>query len=347
MPKRRGGGAERAKRLAQRREEYPRRVITFWKNTMRDRIARSMELVDFRPFRGDFHIHSTYSDGVGTVEENVEYGKAIGLDFMFITDHGTIRQKVNCKKYDDVWWGQEPGTQYHHLGILGLDRKYTPKRDLAYDYHRVRELGGYSFIPHPTGWFPSTRYTDEQKDALDLLGEEFAIEIINGANQVFDCYDVTDEMAIELWDRHLCGGKRVTGVGCTDAHLPHAVGDVWTGVLCDAPTKECVLDALKGGHCFTSDAPLVRIEVDGVGMGDTLRRSEGSVTLTFVCADSLGIGDIRVVKDGRTLQQINGEGRTKVEGEIADRFEGERSYYRLECLARDRRRAYTNPVYVR
>ena len=333
--------------MAQRREEYPRRVIMFWKDTMCERIARSMELVDFRPFRGDFHIHSTYSDGVGTVEEDIEYGKASGLDFMFITDHGTVRQKINCQKHDDVWWGQEPGTQYHHLGILGLDRKYTPRRDLAYDYHRVRALGGYSFIPHPTGWFPSTRYTDEQKDALDLLGDEFAIEIINGANQVFDCYDITDEMTIELWDRHLCQGKRVTGLGCTDAHLPQAVGSVWTGVLCDVLTKENVLDALHRGHCFTSDAPLVRMEVDGTGMGDTLERSEGTAKLTFTCADSLGIGEIRIVKDGQTLQQIVGENRTKIEGEISDRFEGGSSYYRMECLAVDRRRAYTNPVYVR
>ena len=57
---------------------------------------------------------------------------------------------------------------------------------------------------------PFSAPLERGKEALNLLGEEFAIEIINGANQVFDCFDITDEMAIKLWDKHLCRGKKVS-----------------------------------------------------------------------------------------------------------------------------------------
>ena len=71
----------KARRLAQRRVEYPKRVMTLWKGVMRERLKRSFELVDFRAFRGDLHVHSTYSDGTGTVDELKAYADAAGLDF--------------------------------------------------------------------------------------------------------------------------------------------------------------------------------------------------------------------------------------------------------------------------
>jgi len=338
---------KRLKQIAARRETYTTRVFILWKDVMRERVEQTSKLVSFKVYRGDLHYHSTYSDGVATVHETKEWIDRAGLDFFFITDHGTVNQKRGCQKYENLWWGQEPGTQYHHLGILGIDRKYTPKRDLAYDYHKAKELGGYPFIPHPAGWFPTTRYSDEQKEALNLLGEEFAIEIINGANQVFDCFDITDQMSIELWDKHLCQGKRVTGLGNTDAHLPQAIGDVWTAVFCEPLTKENVIDALWKGHCFASDAPLVNITLNDAQMGDVVYLAAGSTAaLHYECADSHGLSEVRIIKDGQCIEKISPIDNVKVEDTIEIRFDGGKSYCRLECFALDQRRAYSNPIYV-
>ncbi len=322
-------------------------VIGFWKQVMKERIEQSFDQVSFKAFRGDFHVHSVYSDGTGTVDEIKFYADEAGLDFFFVTDHGTVNQKRSCKKYPTVWWGQEPGTQYHHLGILDIDRKYTPKRDLIYDYNRIKEIGGFPFIPHPTGWFPNTRYTQEQMDMLDYLGDEFVIEIINGANQIFDCYDVTDEMSIALWDKHLSQGKHVTGLGNTDAHLPQAMGDVWTGMFCDRLEKDAVMDALRCGHCFVSDAPLLNISMNGAMMGDVVQARPGEeMKLELECVDSLGLSSVRVIKDGQQMVSMEPNGKTQMNEIIADTFAGGKSYYRVECLAVDRRRAYSNPIYV-
>ena len=337
---------QRKRRFEQRRIEYPRRVMMFWKEVVKERAEATAKLASFKAYRGDLHIHSNYSDGAGTVHEIKAYADATGLDFAFVTDHRTVNQKRVCQKYERLWWGQEPGLGGHHLLILGLDRKYTPVNDVVRDYNRVQELGAVAVIPHPAGWFPTRRNSQEILDLLDGLGDEFRIEIINGANQIFDCFDVTDEMAIGLWDKHLCQGKRVTGIGATDAHLAEAVGDVWTGVFAPRCAKTAILKALRDGHCFASDSPLIRISIGGAAMGDIAWRRKGSLTLRFECADSRGLDRVRVIKDGRLLKQIDAGGDSRVTGSLSDRFGGGKSYYRVECFAVDERRAYSGPIYV-
>jgi hypothetical protein len=297
---------------------------------------------------GDCHLHSTYSDGIGTVPEIAAWVEKAGLDFAFVTDHGTVRQKIPCARFRNLWWGQEPGTQHHHLGILGLDRKYTVTKDLVRDYRKVIALGGFPFIPHPTGWFPTTRYVQERIDALELLGDDFTMEVVNGANNIFDCYDVTDDMSVALWDRHLAAGKTVRGMGNTDAHLPQAIGDVWNGVFPDRFSKEGVIRALWKGHFFASDAPFVRLSCDGAGMGDTLERREGSrLDLHYECVDSLGLQRIRVIADGRPVADLWPRHEPVVKKVHRFRFRGGRSYVRVECFARDNRKAFSNPIYIR
>ena len=338
----------RQKALAAKRATYPDRVVGFWKEAMRERIDATRKLAGFEVSRGDCHYHSTYSDGIGTVAETAAWMEKAGLDFLFITDHGTVRQKVECVKYRNLWWGQEPGTEYHHLGILGLDRKYDVQRNLARDYHNIIRLGGFPFIPHPTGWFPTTRYSQEQIDALDRLGDDFTIEVINGANNIFDCYDITDEMSISLWDRHLCRGKIVRGMGNTDAHLYQAIGDVWNGLLLDRPTRKRVLDALWAGHFFASDAPFIRLRCGRAVMGDSIKKRKGSqLEIRYECVDSLGLQQIRIIADGKVVKELRPGNEQVVKGSYRIKFEGGHSYIRVECFARDNRKAFSNPIYIR
>ena len=338
----------RKEALAAKRATYPDLVIGFWKEAMRERIDATRKLASFKVSRGDCHLHTTYSDGIGSVPETAKWVALAGLDFQFITDHGTVRQKTECVNYKNLWWGQEPGTQYHHLGILGLDRKITPKPDLVADYQRVIDLGGFPFIPHPTGWFPSRRYSQEQIDSLDWLGDDFSMELINGANNIFDCYDITDEWSVQLWDKHLSQGKTVRGMGNTDAHLPQAIGDVWNGVLLQRPTKKRVLEELWAGHFFASDAPFVHVRSGTAVMGDTMRKRRGSaVEIRYECVDSLGLQLVRIVENGKVVRELRPKDDQVVKGTHKTKFRGGNGYVRVECFARDNRKAFANPIYIR
>ena len=338
----------RLKARAEKRVTYPDRVIGFWKEAMRERIEATRKLAGFKVRRGDCHCHSTYSDGTGTVPEIAAWIEKAGLDFFFLTDHGTVRQKVECVKYRNLWWGQEPGTQHHHLGILGLDQKYNVTRDLVKDYNNIIARGGFPFIPHPTGWFPTTRYPREKIDALELLGDDFTIEIINGANNIFDCYDITDEWSIALWDQHLSQGKIVRGMGNTDAHLLQAIGDIWNGVLIDRLSKKRVLEELWAGHFFASDAPFINLKCGRAIMGDIVRKRQGSaVEVRYECVDSLGLQRVRVIADGRVVKDLWPRHEQVVKGSYRMKFSGGKSYIRVECFARDDRKAFANPIYIR
>ena len=336
------------KTRAQKRLTYPDKVIGFWKEAFRDRIDNTRKLAGFTVRRGDCHSHSTHSDGIGTVEEIATWVDKAGLDFFFLTDHNTVRQKVHCVKYKNIWWGQEPGTQHHHLGILGLDRKYRPLHDLARDYQNVIARGGFPFIPHPTGWFPARRYTRGQIDALNLLGDDFTIELINGANNIFDCYDVTDDMSLALWDQHLSLGKVVRGMGNSDAHLPQVIGDVWNGVFLNRLTRKNVLDALWAGHFFASDGPFINVTSGRSIMGDTIKRHRGrTVVIFFECVDSIGIQQLRIISDGKVVMELWPKHQSVVKGSYRHEFIGGSSYIRVECFARDNRKAFANPIYIR
>ncbi len=337
------------KSLDKRRQEYPKSVIGMWKEVMRERIEANWYLVDFRAFRGDCHSHTTHSDGIGTVADNAHFKEVSGMDFLFITDHMGVTQKRECLRHDGIWWGQEPGTQHHHLGILGLNRRYEVFRDLSVDYNEILDRGGVPFIPHPTGWFPSTRYSEEQKQSLDLLGPRFNIEIINGANQVYDCFDVTDAMSIELWDQYLAKGCRVSAMGNSDAHLPIAIGDIWNGVFADELSMEAVMAAITEGNLFVSDAPVLNWTCPGEKaiMGDVIEKKAGSaLSFDYVCADSLGIGSVRIIRDGEVEFELKHHEETIFSGTHEATFTGGHASWRLECLATDGRRAYSNPIYV-
>jgi len=66
--------------------------------------ALEPDLFELRPFRGDFHMHSTRSDGRQSPEYVAAACRKIGDDFMALTDHGKYEPSLEAiramKKYD-------------------------------------------------------------------------------------------------------------------------------------------------------------------------------------------------------------------------------------------------------
>ena len=305
------------------------------------RIAASRELFSWRFFRGDCHSHTDHSDGVGTVEETAAMAKAAGLDFQFVTDHWGVTQAPECRKYG-LWFGQEPVTEAHHMGILGLDFAFVPKKNFLQDMADAEALGALVFVPHPTGWWPRMVYGPEQTKLLEQLPSPFLMEIVNGANNLVTAIDYTDESAIELWDHLLCQGRIVHAMGNTDAHAPHGIGIVWNGVFaprCDQPS---IMESLRVGANFVSEAPLVHLAVGKTGMGKTVRRRGGPLRVTAV--DSRGIELVRLIGDGRKLKEwpVRRNATWNAEVEVPARVQ---RYLRVEVIASDHRRAFSNPIY--
>ncbi len=309
------------------------------------RAKATKKSVGFDFVRGDIHMHTLYSDGKGNVDENWEVARARGLDFIFVTDHGTVRQKVECKKHKNVWWGQEPGGGPHHICILGLDRKFTPTGDMKTDAKKLREMGLFFFYPHPTGWFPRTYYSKEQSDALAEVGNEFAIEVMNGIMRSYAFHEKWEDMNVALWDRYLCDGYRVIGLGATDAHFAHGVGNTWTGLIDTRLSKTAVLRALRSGRVFASSGPAIDLNCGKVPMGGGVRTRKEKIDIVFECADDSGLNWAEVVQDGKVKRRFDYRGKKHAKETVTIRPRKRGGYVRVQCAANDDRRAYSNPIY--
>ena len=347
----------RAKRLEPKIEEtalhldsdrYTRLCAQFWYRRHAERIAANKRLLGLEFYRGDCHIHTSYSDGRSSVAQIREAAKVAGLDFVFITDHNTTAAKNDCKKFRRVWLGMESMAGPHHLGILGAERDAEPFDSFRQGFLEAAAMPGcLAFLPHPTGWFPTKRYSPKQIRMVYQLDGPFNMEIMNGANQIFDCWDITDARSVELWDKLLCRGKIVYAMGNSDAHLVHGVGSVWNGVFSPRCNKRSVLESLRAGRNFVSDAPVINISAGRAQMGDVVRPRAGSnLTFRIAAADTAGLYQVKLIKNGRVIKRVLGRERKVLRLKHDVRFAGREFYIRAQVAALDGRRAYSNPIFV-
>lgn len=326
-----------------RRFEYPLAMCRFIAEDTARRVAKSREGFAWSFFRGDCHSHTQHSDGVGTVAETAAMAAAAGLDFQFVTDHWGVTQAPECREHG-LWYGQEPTTRLHHLGILGLEYAFAPQQDFLADYAAAAQAGATVFVPHPTGWWPDRVYGTASTDLLEQLPSPFLMEICNGANNIVTAFDYTDDAALRVWDKLLCQGRQVHALGNTDAHAPHGIGMVWNGVFAERCEQGAILAELRQGHSFVSDAPLIHLALGEARMGDRASAADRTGELAVTVADAGGLSSVPVIADGEEIFYQHFRTETAWEGRIAVPA-GATKYVRAETRSRDGRRAYSNPIY--
>jgi len=111
----------------------------------------------FRTYKGAVHIHTTYSDGSGNMDEVLAAARAVGLDFIVVTDHNTLAAR------DDGYEGWRDGVlvivgaeitpqRAGHVIALGVDSvegyQYLSEREYLY---QIARHGGLTFLAHPEG----------------------------------------------------------------------------------------------------------------------------------------------------------------------------------------------------
>lgn len=88
------------------------------------------EVEEFTWQRGDFHMHTIYSDGEYTPEQQFAIGQSRNLSFVFLSDHNTdtsnqIAGSVQAVHAPDLLVGRaiEVTTRYGHWHAVGIDRE--------------------------------------------------------------------------------------------------------------------------------------------------------------------------------------------------------------------------------
>ena len=156
------------------------------------------------------HLHSTYSDGTGTVEQIAKAGRRAGVDVVLLTDHDTLAAKRNGQ---EGWYGSvlllvgeevSPRRRNHYLAF-GIDEEIDHSAlDAAGICAAVRAAGGFGFAAHP--------FSEGSKRFKRA-----------GPGMPFDALDSEALGGIELWSFVNDTGEEVSSVRQM-AHLPGGAG---------------------------------------------------------------------------------------------------------------------------
>ncbi len=228
---------------------------------------------------GAVHVHTTHSDGAGSVQHVAAAARRAGLDFVVVTDHNTFGAKPAEGYAGDLLLivGTEISTHAGHLLALGLDEPGYRFPPTAADVLRdVAALGGTALVAHPTsprddlrwkaralpgGWGLEVLNGDTQwrsAPRLNLLSSLFVYPLRSGHALA---RLLTRPAALALWDE-LLSRRHAAGIAGADAHtrLPSyesVFSVVRNHVLLDAPLtgdaardSRTIVDALARGRLF-------------------------------------------------------------------------------------------------
>src|SRR6266705_2054432 len=107
--------------------------------------------------KADLHMHSTYSDGIGTIEQILHRAQhRTNLDVIAITDHDVIEGSLRAR---DLWTrgnyrfdfivGEEVSIKEGHLLGLFIEKRVPPGLSMERSIDLIHEQGGLSVIAHP------------------------------------------------------------------------------------------------------------------------------------------------------------------------------------------------------
>ncbi|HEY3992267.1 MAG TPA: PHP-associated domain-containing protein [Ktedonobacteraceae bacterium] len=107
--------------------------------------------------RADLHMHSTYSDGIGTIQQVLAYAQErTNLDVIALTDHDVIEGSLRAR---DLWAkgtyrfdfivGEEVSTKSGHLLALFIEKRIPPHLSMEESIDLIHAQGGLAVVAHP------------------------------------------------------------------------------------------------------------------------------------------------------------------------------------------------------
>lgn len=189
---------------------------------------------------GCLHVHTSYSDGGGTVARVADAARGAGLDFVVVNDHAHMSRDLHRDEEGFyrgvlVMMDLEVGVRYHHYLAFGCRR--LPKWDLDGGQaiiDDVKAAGGFGFLAHPfEKGMPlegSIAYTWNDLDVTGFTGiciwnfssrwKERVAGVASGLLAIAfksGLLGAPDLRTMGFWDR-LCAERRVVAIGGSDAH---------------------------------------------------------------------------------------------------------------------------------
>lgn len=213
---------------------------------------------DYRVLEGDFHMHTTFSDGSLTPLGIVRQAERHALDVVALTEHNTALPALFARRYARaidgpvVLVGEEVTTSRFHIIAVGLERTvltHHEAKDVIADIHAQ---GGLAIAAHPVqSFWPALLPVRDQLDGAELMHP-----IAYSSRAGWRWADM-----VTFYDE---SPRRLTAVGSSDYHWGSILGLCRTFVF--LPRTAAVEEApiLRALH----EGKTVVLDRDGIYRGD-------------------------------------------------------------------------------
>jgi hypothetical protein len=329
------------------------------------------------------HLHSTYSDGTGTVKEIARAARRARADVVLLTDHDTLAAKHNGEEgwYGDVLLlvGEEVSPRGHnHYLAFGIDSEIEHSGlDGAGICAAVRDAGGFGFAAHPFSE-GSKRFKRAGPMPFEALDSEalHGIELWSFANDTGEAISSLPELAgfllapgraldhppqrnMRAWD-DLCRTRRVVAIGGLDAHqYGKRIGPfvplrimayhrsfrfIRTHVLAVERTRDEIYAALREGRCYIAVDSIAPAHGFTFEADDLPMGAEAPAgRRTLTARTPADASSLRLLRDGTEIAAATGR---SLEADVEAP-----GVYRVEARRRSKGKERTwilsNPIYLR
>ncbi len=226
----------------------------------------------------DIHIHTTLSDGMGSVAQALEYIAANpGLDVVAITDHdditGGLMAKDMAQKMGypfEVVVGAEITTLEGHLLALFLTSPVPNLRSLSQTIKAIHAQNGICIAPHPMSWFTHSIGQRSLENIFSSVDPDVyfdGIEVVNAS----PAGHITEAKVKKLnGDRY-----HLPELGSSDAHFIQSIGMGVT--VFQGSSAEELKDSIISG---TTSAAGSYLGLSDIGWTNLIRQQFRSLVLT-------------------------------------------------------------------
>lgn len=201
-----------------------------------------------KPGRADLHMHSIYSDGLGTIQQVLQYAQTqTNLDVIALTDHDVIDGALRAR---DLWAkgnyrfdfivGEEVSTKSGHLLALFIEKRIPPRLSMEESIDLIHAQGGLAIVAHPLNQI--FRHSCP-RSVLDRIkaSESVWLDGIETWNASF-CGIYANRVAMQS-NRDYYGWSEL---GNSDAHTLRAIGSGCTWF--SGTTAQDVREAIEQGE---------------------------------------------------------------------------------------------------
>lgn len=332
------------------------------------------KVINPRPgwYRGDFHCHTNFSDGVHTPAELLDVARAEKLDYFAITDHNTIDGYPGFSQASDllVIPGMEITIETGHFNVFGIPGRQEwmdhiclgqtclpqlPERfsTITQLMQATAGLGLLNSINHPLLVPWAWQYPDTQ------LGHVNCLEIWNDPGWFANAQ--ANPQAVDMWTRWLNDGYRITAIGGSDYHTPNPppdppkppdrLGLPSTYVYAAELSAAAILNGLRRRQAYVSMGAQVEFEVQANGrvytIGDDLGLTNNDLHFTATVTASPAPGYARLLKNGNTVLEAAVDDLPARLQYTAPANPAAPAWYRLDVFDRQGNMlAVTNPIFA-